>query len=313
MLCNSCGLENKNDYKFCIECGEELNQFTLNDNPTCDGCGAVNDKGNNYCRCCGTRLNVMQSSIDGQTSREDKAFSKKYAEKKRNILTGTKSNPEKIFYLKPAYIIIPLIVIGVVYLIISKESSAEIVEPKPVLEQTSSNPIIEARVFEIASKFVCSCGTCGEESLETCKCPRAVEERSLIRNYVQKDIKTEDIVLSLANYYGFLKAIFAKDYPKVDKSKIFTALSTDLKNDLINKNIFTNKTLATNADRLTIISAFNCPCGKCGVDELKDCDCSHLRGAKEVKGFIDKIITESKYSASEIISIVNNKYGGKKI
>ena len=51
------------------------------------------------------------------------------------------------------------------------------------------------------------------------------------------------------------------------------------------------KTKATISDKLTIYSTFNCPCGRCGIDELKDCNCEHPGGAKEIKRFVDEKIS----------------------
>lgn len=313
MLCNNCGTDNKNQNKFCIECGEELKFVEKADETICLKCGVENAKANKYCISCGSRMPNQDGPSITQSKSGNKNYSQRTVNNKKNNEDRNKFNQGKRLTFKPVYVVIAILAIGLSYLLISRNPSNDNIETKEVVEQKSNNPVVEASVFEIASKFVCSCGTCGEESLETCKCPRAVEERSLIRDYVQKNTNTSDIVLSVANFYGFLKAEFAKEYPKVAKAKIYTAISAGLKNDVINKNIFTNKTPATVADRLTIISAFNCPCGKCGVDELKDCECAHPKGAKEVKGFIDKTIAESKYSADQIIDLVNNKFGGKKI
>jgi hypothetical protein len=181
------------------------------------------------------------------------------------------------------------------------------------LETKSSNPLVEAEVFNIASKFVCSCGTCNEESLEVCKCGRAIEERQFIRDYVERNQKKENIVYALASKYGFLKSQFAGEFKQVDKSKIFETNQIIIpNNNLENINIGLNKT-ASVTDRVTIYSAFRCNCGKCGIDELKDCDCSHPRGAQEVKKFIDENISTNKYTVQEVIELVNSKYGGKKI
>ncbi len=313
MLCNNCSTDNKNENKFCIECGEELKFVEQTAGTICLECGVDNAKVNKYCISCGSKMPNSEGASITQSKFGNKNHSQRTVNNKKNNGDKNKFNQGKKLTFKPIYVVISLLVIGLSYLLISRNTTNVNIETKEVVEQKSNNPVVEAKVFEIASKFVCSCGTCGEESLETCKCPRAIEERSLIRDYVQKSTNTSDIVLSVANYYGFLKAEFAKEFPKVAKTKIFTAISSELKNDVINNNIFTNKTLATSSDRLTIISAFNCPCGKCGVDELKDCECAHPKGAKEVKGFIDKTIAESKYSAIQIIDLVNNKFGGKKI
>ena len=71
---------------------------------------------------------------------------------------------------------------------------------------------------EIASKFICSCGTCNNQSLEVSTCDVAIEERQLIRSYLEQYKKPDDIVIAVANKYGWLKPEFASIY-KVDASK----------------------------------------------------------------------------------------------
>jgi hypothetical protein len=89
-------------------------------------------------------------------------------------------------------------------------------------ETKNSNPIIETQVTSIASKFICSCQTkdCAESSLESCTCGNAVVERQFIRDRVEKNVKTADIVIALADKYGFLKPEYKSKY-NVDPSKIW--------------------------------------------------------------------------------------------
>ena len=98
------------------------------------------------------------------------------------------------------------------------------------VETKSSNPVVEATVYEIASKFVCSCQTCDELPLESCKCARAVEERQFIRDYLEQNQKPDDIVVTVANKYGWLKSEFASKY-KVDQSKVWNSSQIGLKNN----------------------------------------------------------------------------------
>jgi hypothetical protein len=71
-------------------------------------------------------------------------------------------------------------------------------------------------------------------------------------------------------------------------------------------------TVTTAADRIEIFSHFRCPCGQCGIEELKDCECNHPRGAMEVKAFVDAKIAAGKYTVAEVVNEVELKYGGKK-
>lgn len=72
--------------------------------------------------------------------------------------------------------------------------------------------------------------------------------------------------------------------------------------------------IATMDDRSDIMAQFVCNCGTCKIiDDLRDCNCGHLGGAREVKQFIDDRIHDGKYSAMQIVVQVAAKYGGKKI
>ncbi|NUN68945.1 MAG: hypothetical protein HUU02_04485 [Bacteroidetes bacterium] len=73
-------------------------------------------------------------------------------------------------------------------------------------------------------------------------------------------------------------------------------------------------TVASMDDKKDIIAQFICPCGKCKIkDDLKDCHCKHPKGAEEVKQYIYERIQENKYSPIQIIEMVSQKYGGRKI
>jgi hypothetical protein len=70
---------------------------------------------------------------------------------------------------------------------------------------------------------------------------------------------------------------------------------------------------ATIDDRTDIMAQFVCNCGTCRViDDLRDCNCSHIGGAREVKRFIDDRIREGRYSATAIVELVASRYGGRK-
>lgn len=89
------------------------------------------------------------------------------------------------------------------------------------IEKKSSKPANEEKVINIASMFICSCPECKMESLEICKCNRAIEERNLIRKCTEQKETVNKIVLTIAERYGFLKAEYANNYD-VDKSQIWS-------------------------------------------------------------------------------------------
>ena len=321
-ICNYCGLKNNKENKYCINCGEEL---TIDESPdliSCSKCGFDNDTENIFCISCGNKLQHKAVKDYPHSYQHTKNMIQPVkAERSKNHHIVQKFNKNSFKNIKPLWIATGLVISVILILIIiipgfNKESDKKDIPP---FELKSSNPAIEAKVYEIASKFVCSCGNCNEESLEVCKCERAIEERQFIRGYLEQNQKSEDIVFAVANKYGWMKAEFASTY-KVDPSKVWNPnLPTQQSGQLLtNKDLLPpasnlSSTKATISDKVSIYAAFNCPCGKCGIDELKDCNCDHPGGAKEIKKFIDEKISENKYTINDITEIVNNKYGGKKI
>jgi hypothetical protein len=192
--------------------------------------------------------------------------------------------------------------------------------PLPQLVETgSSDAGLEGRVLEIASKFVCSCGTCGEKPLDICTCNRAVEERQFIRDYLGQGQESEQVIVALNDAYGWIKPEFAglvgETTAQKPAMKVGTPVVKPIGGVLVEKATSLNASnarLASTADRIEIYSHFNCPCGQCAVDELKDCECQHPRGAAEVKGFVNARIAEGKYTVARLIDIVDAKYAGRK-
>ena len=74
----------------------------------------------------------------------------------------------------------------------------------------------------------------------------------------------------------------------------------------------TMQSIATTEFEPNIYSQFLCPCGKC-KDELKSCACAHPNGATEVKAFIDQQISQQTFTVEQVIDMVQEKYGGRKI
>ncbi len=184
----------------------------------CKNCGFDNDVNNKFCSNCGSELH----SFKVKTA---KAKPKFYSVKKKNMrnIHGLKSDTPN---LKTLWITVGVVIVSIFIaisfdLVFHKYPNSD----RSSVETKSSNPAIEAQVNAIASKFVCSCGTkeCANQSLETCTCDIAVNERQFIRTKLEKNEKPDDIVVDLANKYGFLKSEFASKY-KVDPSKVWKQL-----------------------------------------------------------------------------------------
>lgn len=274
----------------------------------CKQCEAENREEVRFCANCGIEMKRPHHQLSHKHHHEQKPPKKK--EKRED--TRLKWHPALVGLL-----IIGAVTIFLTILYITGNPPGRKLQPPPVIEQRSTDPEIEARVIEVASKFICSCGTCGEQPLDICTCNRAVEERQFIRNYLQAGQTNEQIIAALNNVFGWIKPEFASLYdslakasgkptkvtvPKPDGNTLFSPTSK----------ITGNEKIAVAANRVEIFSYFKCPCGQCGIEALKECECNHPHGAQEVKRFVDDKIREGKYTVAQLINEVENKYGGRK-
>jgi len=310
MTCNECGTENKDDALFCAHCGAKLQKSELvGHGRKCPECGFDNPVQGKFCARCGAELGRHQ--IGHQNHRAHRV---QQTHRKKDRRAHSK--------LKWHSVLVALVLLAGVFifimntdLFVKKQTS-----PAPQFVETrSTDAKLEARVLEIASKFICSCGTCGEKPLDTCTCNRAAEERQFIRNYLEQGQKPEQVILALNNTYGWVKPEFAALVGDSTAKTVAVVKSNLAKADTkgsLQLGAFTNiggtAKLATAADRLEIFSRFQCPCGQCGVDELKDCGCQHLKGATEVKAFVDATIAEGRFTVAQVTDMVDAKYGGRK-
>ncbi|NOX89369.1 MAG: zinc-ribbon domain-containing protein [Calditrichaeota bacterium] len=275
--CPSCGAVNDKKAKFCVKCGTALPEAP--DGIKCKSCGTLNDLASRFCKNCG---NPLKGKTKGKTKQ-------KQAAKKTNtpLIAG--------------FVVLGLILM---YLVFQDMGASRGSDPSQ-LEQVSNNAVLEAKVREVASEFVCACGSCEEEALVDCECPTAQQERNFIRQKLQSGQSKEAVVKAVKERFGW-----AKSDMKVSK-KINPA--ANLPDVLSNPNSQTSgKILASLQDRPRIIAQFECPCGQCDIDELKDCSCEHPKGAKEVKGFIDRKIAEGRFTPNEIVGLVETVYGHRK-
>ncbi len=316
MICKKCGADNTDENKFCTNCGNELPKENQQQKNICESCGSENMPTNKYCTICGEELSAPEG-VKNEPQRQNLQRRRTYNEKKYKNNIYPSAVKKKNFWgitigVKPLLIaiVVLLISIGIIAVVNSWSYKSEDVQYPP--ESKSSNPVVEAKVFDIASRFVCSCGSCGEQSLEKCKCATAVEERQFVRDYLEKKNKPEEIIVALANKYGYLKSEYAKTY-NVDDSKTWSSAVLQYPQktyDLIKpRQLNTQATFANVSD---IYSAFRCPCGQCQIDELKNCDCSHKNGAREIKAFVSDLVRNGNYTIDDVIKIVDQKYGGKK-
>jgi DNA-directed RNA polymerase subunit RPC12/RpoP len=319
--CKECQFENNVKAKFCSNCGSELIS-QKEDEIVCKGCGFSNKIESNFCASCGNKLsrkarNEAEVRLrGGQTSRGQKG---KHVKRK----TERKGESHRIISKKhrrplqghgPIWVGALVVGFFIIYLFIdnSKQNQSNSQRSfQSTIEKKTNNIELENQVFEVASKFVCSCGSCGEEPLESCTCQTAQEERQFIRNALQQDQAIDQIITAVNMNYGWIEDEYKSKYGN-------GKLSLDVKSN-INQNIGgellfneqINGQIASFTDRIKIISEFSCPCGQCDLDDLKDCNCDHPGGAKEIKQFIDDKINKGIYTLEKIVEFVEHKYGGR--
>jgi len=310
MKCIECGVTNKDDARFCSDCGAELHsQVTSSEREghdrktrECPGCGDETPRESRYCANCG--VEVRHHHKHNHDKRHHEAAKKK---KKKHVDTRLKWHP--------GLVVLAILAGATVILILPYVFGDGHRSPQSaIVEQRNIDPRVEARVTEIASRFSCSCGTCGELPLETCSCSKAVEERMLIRNRVQAGHSDSLIVEAVRSLYGFLKSDQGKQ-PVTNGGGAANVQTSPLLNKPLESAIAaraSDSRVATTFDRAEVFSHFRCPCGQCGIDELKDCSCNHPRGAQEVKSFVDSKITEDKFTVEQIVALVEQKYGKRK-
>ncbi|MDP2884728.1 MAG: zinc ribbon domain-containing protein [Ignavibacteria bacterium] len=319
MTCEECGHENKEDSQFCANCGAKLDKSMEGRQPgMCTACNFKNKPDSMFCGGCGAR----QQSHHHEHRRKHEHHLKQ--------LKGKARGDERKSGFRPLTVGL-FIVGGVILLVLALDSKTGIQEqerPIPVVESKSNDPALETKVLDVASKFICSCGTCGEQSLDVCSCNTAVEERQYIRASLQSGQSVDQVAVAVGDKFGWVKPEFSAKIDSLARKSgrriNATAGSGVTKPGELRipdkKEIGFSEfplsqsgatKIATAADRDVIFSKFKCPCGQCGVDELKECGCSHPRGATEVKSFVDEKIAEKKHTIAQVIKEVENKYGGR--
>jgi cytochrome c-type biogenesis protein CcmH/NrfF len=300
--CPECNHINLNTAKFCSECGHDLSSDSKSLKlQNCEECGQGNNNETRFCRTCGEVLNRQR-----------------HTPQKKNKVRKSKSNKQASKKQQPTYSLskypLLLIIVGLTLLFIiinnnDKELSTR--EYSPV-QPTSQDFSLERKVIEVASNFSCSCGSCGEEALETCTCGTAEQERNFIRQELQSGKTVSQAIFAVNARFGHLKQEIAG---KIEGSGLDLDLSGQKQNDIFSKLSSSASgsdiRIATDQDREEIFSHFECPCGQCGIPELRACICEHPRGATEVKLFVDSKIEDKKHTIGEIVDMVEKGYGHK--
>lgn len=294
MYCQECGKENQAGARYCSHCGTKLSL----PRKVCSYCRRDNPEDARFCAHCGADLDVSAQEAPPPIKRK--------AEKlKTRVMPGGRWSPA----------VVGLALIGGVLVLVFAMENFLSPEPPPkqkLVEQKSNDPAVEAKVVEVASKFICGCGSCGEQPLDTCTCNAAIQERQFIRDYLSAGQTVEQVILAVNDSFGWMKPEYAPKYGGLSSRLAPPSQNLPEFGKVGSKSSPTNSRIATPADRTEIFSYFECPCGQCGIDELKDCECSHPRGASEVKAFADEKILEGRLTVVQVVDLIEGKYGSRK-
>ena len=297
MTCHECHTQNPEETRFCSNCGHDLRESNLPDSRKCPECGYENLSESRFCAECGFQLHA-----DARSRRQGQPPGKR---KNRQV------EAQQSWHSTPLLVAGLAGIVLLMALALKREYEPAIPASSALVENRSRDPKIEIRVQEVASKFACSCGTCNELPLDTCSCATAVEERQFIRDRIQSGQANDQIVQAVNSTYGWMKKEdAATSIAPSQKSRETKPAGWEPKRALATTEM--DVKVATSFDRTEIFSHFTCPCGQCGIDELKDCNCDHPRGAKEVKSFVDERIDQKKYTTGQLIGIVEKQYGNRK-
>ncbi len=189
LRCTECGSDNPGNSLFCIECGEKLSGVrkpVKRNQRKCKDCGQFNDLDTLFCVACGEK-----------------------------ITQGPKNNTQKRS-ANPSYqtifIFIALFLISVFFvkqvIPVFKKEKPSSMSLSSVSYGISTNKVDEASVIAVAKNFICACGGCGEQPLETCTCdmPKgSVEEKNFIRKYLAEGMTVEQVIELVDEKYGYRK------------------------------------------------------------------------------------------------------------
>lgn len=189
LQCGACGSDYSSDSIFCIECGEKLagvNKSVRKNQIKCRDCGQFNDLDTLFCVACGEKINRK---------------SKKYIKK-----NSTNPSFQTIFI----YIALFLIAIFLVKQImtVSKKENPSRLSSTSFSSRIPQSGVDEADVFAVAKNFICACGGCGEQPLETCQCdmPKgSVEEKNFIRKNLAQGLTVDQVIELVDEKYGYRK------------------------------------------------------------------------------------------------------------
>lgn len=208
MHCSNCGAKNPADARYCMECGYALHPGGKQEPGVfCSQCGHKNALDFQFCVECGARLPLPKTQSVSKRSKKKKQGNKTPA---AGLSVSASGTPYKLYF----YLLVALVAVGGAYLIFSPGQKAvpDSATPKVnILDPTIKDPLMEAQILSIASKFRCGCGSCNELNLDTCGCDFARQEREFIRNALEKGNKPEEVVVLVNQAFGGIKPQYLQE------------------------------------------------------------------------------------------------------
>ncbi len=216
MKCQKCGFIYPEFSKYCRQCGSPM-EILL----PCSGCGSDNPRDSIFCTECGLKLSGVKKSVKknqrkckdcGQFNDLDALFcvgcGEKINRKSKKYIKKNSTNPS--FQTIFIYIALFLIAIFLVKQImtVSKEGNLSRLSSTSFSSRIPQNGVDEADVFAVAKNFICACGKCGEQPLETCTCdmPKgSVEEKNFIRKNLAQGLTVDQVIELVDEKYGYRK------------------------------------------------------------------------------------------------------------
>jgi len=196
MICPDCGSKNQSNAKYCTQCGHRLEEADIK---KCASCGHPNPVEYQFCVNCGSRLRKLPKEKNRSQAKKSKKKAKKAP--KENDVSSSKKNEYILYSLLSIFILVLL------FLAVMNKNSTENERTQKIniMELQDRDPLIEANFLEVADKFQCSCGACGETTLTTCECPTAEREKQFIREALKQGISVKETIALVQSKFGWIK------------------------------------------------------------------------------------------------------------
>lgn len=221
--------------------------------------------------------------------------------KQRRVRRNLKDQPVSFWsgnryrILAMAYGTVTVAVLVVVFIQNSKETHPA-QQAIPVADRA-----FDMQVYDVASKFLCSCGSCQDNELASCTCPTAIEEKAFIDDHLKRGVSKSEVIRHVNNQYGHIKSEFVS---------LLASPEPTVKSTMpIVETVMNQPSVFSVEDHVKeIATRFYCACKQCD-HILAECTCEHPKGAGEMKAFIRLKIAQKRFTTKEIVQAVEQEYG----